>query len=331
MKTQKIRFLLIACTLAWVVMACEKEVPTGIGVNDEDVANLNALPEDTSITVIADIVVEDSVLQKNASVSQCSEDFLTYSYDRGGRLAYINYIRRNALQPGTANSLSARYVYMRDKFVYSNTGKLAELVRFGLTYNSSVTGIITTRSYKYNKVGKLAVIVTRTMNRPVDWVKTEYLYYDNLGNMVEKIVNEPVSRPIKYIYSYDKENNLTRIALYRDNASGLQFICDLFYDSKGNIERKEFFYPRPWAASVNDVVRKWVVFYRYDDCYNPFRDFKLPVSSLFEWMDVISPANITAISLNNDPVALSVHYKYRYNNLNYPVLRYRTNLLPLDD
>ena len=331
MKTKKMKFLMIASILALAVTACEKESFT----NNEDAESGNqkmaAELEDTSISVIPDVVVNDSVLLNNAFVSQYCEDFLTYSYDRYGRLAYINYIKRSTLQPVSSSVVSSRYVYMRDKFVYGFAGKLVELIRFNLTVNSSQVSIMVTKSFKYNKSGKLAVIITRRPYSPVAWEQTEYLYYDNLGNMVEKIVKEPYNSLYKFIYSYDKENRLIRLAGYRDEASRLHFICDLYYDNLDNIERKEFYYPYPWAASVNDVVRKWVVYYKHDNCFNPFRDFKLPVSSLFEWMDVISPANITAISFNNNPVDRVVYYKYRYNTMNYPVLRYRVNLLPIDE
>jgi hypothetical protein len=186
-------------------------------------------------------------------------------------------------------------------------------------------------SYKYNKGGQLINIITRRPNSPIEWQKTEYLYYDKLGNMVEKIIKESYHEAYKFIYSYDKENRLIKIAGYRDETSCLHFICDLFYDNRDNIERKEFYYPSPLAISVNDVIRKWVVYYKYDNCFNPFKDLKLPVSSLFEWMDLISPSNITAISFDNSTIDRVVFYKYKYNNLDYPVLRYRVNLLPFDE
>jgi len=330
MKAKKLKIPMMACALALVVMACEKESLTYNEDREADGLKMATLPGDTSISVIPDIVIDDSVLQNNAFVSQYCEDFLTYTYDRAGRLAYINYIKRNTPQPVSSSDIASRYVYMQDKFVYSNTGKLIELTRFNLAYNSFLTSIMVTKSYKYNQSGKLAVIITRWPNSPAGWEKTEYLYYDNLGNMVEKIIKDPDNGLYKFIYSYDKENRLIRMAGYGDESSRLHFVCNLFYDSMDNIERKEFYYPYPWAASVNDVERRWVVYYKYDNCLNPFRDFKLPVSSLFEWMDVISPSNITAISFNSNSIDRVVFYKYRYNTPNYPVLRYRVNLLPLD-
>jgi hypothetical protein len=331
MKTRKIEFLMMVSFLALTVMACQKD-PVSVNQDREaDALQLAALSKDTAVSVVPDIVLDDSVLLDNATVSQYSEDFLSYTYDRSGRLAYINYIKRNTIQPVTSTDLTPRYIYMRDKFSYGNAGRLIQLIRFNVTSNSNAERISVTKNYKYNKSGQLYEIITRRPNAPVAWEQTEFLYYDNLGNMVEKLIREPFTRPYKFIYSYDKENRLIRIAGYRYESARLHFICELFYDNMNNIERRVFYYPYPWATSVNDVVRKWVANYKYDSRYNPFKDFKLPVSSLFEWMDVISPDNITAISFNNEPVFRAVYYKYRYNSLDYPVLRYRLNLLPMGE
>jgi hypothetical protein len=181
------------------------------------------------------------------------------------------------------------------------------------------------KSYRYNKFGKLTVIFTRKPGSPVEWQRVECLYYDRAGNMVKKMVKESNVRPYYFSYEYDNLNRLVRIRGYRDESSALRFICGLFYDAEDNIEKIEFYYPTPLASSVNDVIRKWVVYYNYDKFHNPFRDLKLPVHTLFEWMDLISPANISSISFDNGTVDRSVFYKYRYNNSGYPVIRYRVS------
>jgi hypothetical protein len=330
METLKKKFLIIASVLA-LIIACEKDVLNNKEDFGDDPSLKQAMVEDTTLETTSDIVIEDTILQNYAFISQYFEDYLTYTYDRAGRLAYVNYVKRNIISPVSTSDVSARYVYMRDKFVYGNTGRLMELERYNLTYNSAITSLVVKKSYRYNKEGQLVSIITCKPSSRTAWEKVEYLYYDELGNMVEKIIKDPYSGLRKLIYSYDKENRLIRIAGYIDNRACLYFICDLFYDSRDNIERKEFYYPAITAASVNDVIRKWNVYYRYDDAYNPFKDLKLPVSSLFEWMDVISPSNITAISFDNNTVNKVVFYRYRYNSHYYPVLRYRVNLLPIDD
>jgi len=330
MKTLKKKFLIIASVLI-LIIACEKDVLNNKEDYGEDTSLKQAMVDDTTLEVVSDIVIDDTILQNYAFVSQYFEDYLTYTYDRAGRLAYVNYVKRNMISPVVTSDVAARYVYMRDKFVYGNTGRLMELERYNLIYSSTVTNLMMRKSYKYNKEGQLVSIITCKPGSRSDWEKIEYLYYDELGNMVEKIIKDPDSGLRKLIYSYDKENRLIRIAGYSDDRACLYFICNLFYDNRDNIERKEFFYPTITAASVNDVIRKWTIYYRYDDAYNPFKDLKLPVSSLFEWMDVISPGNITAVSFDNNTVDKVVFYRYRYNSHDYPVLRYRVNLLPIND
>jgi hypothetical protein len=330
MKTLKKKFLVIASVLV-LIIACEKDVLNNKEDYGDDPSLKQAMIEDTTLEVVNDIVVDDTILQSHALVSQYCEDYLTYTYDRAGRLVYVNYIKRNLISPVISSDVAPRYVYMRDKFVYSNTGKLMELQRYNLAYNSTITSLVMKKSYKYNKGGQLISIITSKPNSRIEWEKIEYLYYDELGNMVEKIIRQSYNRMFKFIYSYDKENRLIKIIGYQEDKTYLYFMCNLFYDSRDNIERKEFYYPVITAASVNDVIRKWVVYYRYDDAFNPFKDLKLPVSSLFEWMDVISSGNITAISFDSNTINKVVFYRYRYNSLYYPVLRYRVDLLAIDE
>jgi hypothetical protein len=150
--------------------------------------------------------------------------------------------------------------------------------------------------------------------------------------MIKKLIREPNQPTLYFSYSYDKSNRLIRIACHFNEIAHLHFVCDLFYDNNDNIERKVFYYPMlPAATNVNDVIRKWTVYYKYDLYSNPFRDLKLPVSSLFEWMDLISPNNITAIFFDNGTIDRMVFYRYRYNNAGYPVIRYRIRPVAIDD
>jgi hypothetical protein len=334
MKKAKFRFLPMLSALL-LAMACEQQYPTeSENIQAED-GYLKSMAEDSLFTDVPDVVIDDTILQDHALVSQYCENFLTYTYDRWGRLDYINYFRRlPALQLNDAACFPG-HVYMRDKFVYGNTGRLVELLRYSSIFTDntcpSATNLIVLKTYIYNATGQLAEIHTRRPNNQVTWEKVEYLYYDRSGNMVRRLVKLPDHRPYAFSYLYDKSNRLVRITGYNDENTCLRFVCNLYYDNRNNIERKEFYYPSPLATSAADMIRKWVVFYKHDRYNNPFYDFRLPVSSLFEWMDIVSPSNITAISFENDVADRAVFYRYRYNNLGYPVVRYRINLLATDE
>ena len=328
-KTSKLVVILSGLTL---VIACEKENLTSTVENEEKSAGqVNVPVKDSVLSQVPDIVIDDPDLQNNALVSQCGEDYLTYLYDRYGRISSIRYVNRNARVPAASSDLIFRNVYMVDRFVYNNSGRLSELIRFNPQINSSPNTLMIIKNYRYDRWGKLILITTRKPGGPFDWNRTEYLYYDRSGNMIKKMVREFNGQLHYFSYEYDKSNRLIRISAYQDAASVLRFICDLFYDSNDNIERAEFYYNSPLASNARDMIRKWVVYYKYDDHYNPFRDLKLPVLSLFEWMDLISPANITAISFQNGIADRMVFYKYRYNNLGYPLIRYRVSPFPVDE
>jgi hypothetical protein len=330
MKKANLKFLLILSVLS-LAIACEKENLTeSKNVQPEDEI-LKSLEGDTAISDVSDVVVDDTVLRDQALVSQYCENLLTYAYDRSGRLDYISYIRKRTITPDADVNLVPRFAYMRDRFIYGNSGRLIELQRYSVTEKPQITSLNLTKYFKYNSIGQLEQIITRRSDALYKWEKLEFLYYDQSGNMIWKAVKES-NLPTHYFrYLYDKSNRLVRIAGYINDLSRLWFICDLFYDNFDNIERKEFYYPLSTAASVNDAVRKWVVYYKYDTYNNPFIDLKLPAASLFEWMDLLSPGNITAIEFNNGSTDRMVFYKYRYNHAGYPVLRYRISPLTIDE
>ncbi|MBN2480982.1 MAG: hypothetical protein JXB19_04520 [Bacteroidales bacterium] len=330
MKTKRMK-VFASALLFMLAFACEQDDLTDDEYDQMHSGDLKSVTTDTTMVVVPDIVVEDSILITHASVSQYREDYITYTYDRYGRLFNINYFRRNIGITTSAADIAPRYVYMQDRFVYNNAGRLAEILRYDRTNTPQLTNVRVRKNYKYNTAGQLAVIVTNWPNAAEDREKIEYLYYDKTGNMVKKAVKEPDRPPYYFTYTYDRSGRLVKIAGYHDESDVLQFICHLYYDNRNNIERKAFYYPAPLAASVNDVIRKWVVYYKYDNAINPFRDFNLPVSSLFEWMDVISPNNVTAIVFDNGSLERAVCYKYRYNNFGYPVLRLRSNELAFTD
>jgi hypothetical protein len=322
MKKANLKFQFILLGFA-VILACEQDNFTDSETGLSEDAFLKSVESDTSIADVPDIVVDDSVLLDEALVSQYRENLLTYTYNRWGRLDCINYVAKATISGPAETNAVHRFVYMRDKFVYDNTGRLTELQRWSFTESPQITRPELTKLYKYNAKGQLEQIITRKLGQSYKWDQFEFLYYDLSGNMIRRLVKSPNQQPRYFSYLYDKSNRLISITGYSNEASRLRFRCDLFYDNVNNIERKEFYFPLPWAANANDVLRKWVVYYRYDTCNNPFRDLKLPVSSLFEWMDLLSPANICAIAFYNETADRAVFYKYRYNALGYPVLRYR--------
>jgi len=325
MKKANLNFLVFLSVLI-LAFACEKDNITETETIQPEDELLKSLAGDVSIEDVPDIVVDDTILRDHASVSQYREYLLTYTYDRSNRLEYISYIRRNSITPVTNTERFPGYVSMRDKFNYSNDGRLIELVRYRILEKPQICNLELTKTFKYNSLGQLVQIITRKPNISYKWDKLEFLYYDNRGNMVRKLVRVANLPALCYFYSYDRADRLVKIAGYTTVINRLHFICDLFYDQYNNIQRKDFYFPLAEASNVQDAVKKWSVNYRYDSCNNPFRDLKLPVSSLFEWMDVISPSNITAISFDNGSVDRSVFYAYRYNNLKYPVLRCRVSL-----
>lgn len=331
MKKANLKFLLFVSLLS-LAIACEKENLTeNENLQPED-SFLKSLEGDTSISDVPDVVVDDTILMVQALVSQNHENLLTYTYDRSGRLDYISYIRKCSVTPASDDNLVPRYAYMRDRFVYGNSGQLAELHRYTLTEKPQETSLNLVKYFKYNSIGQLEQIITRRPDVSYKWDKFEYLFYDPSGNMIRKLVREPDQPALYFSYSYDKSNRLVRVTGYTSEINRLRFVCDLFYDSFDNIERKEFYYPMmTTAATTNDVVRKWVVYYKYDNYNNPFKDLKLPVASLFEWMDLVSPNNIRAILFDNGSMDRMVYYKYRYNNAGYPVLRYRISPLTMDE
>ncbi len=330
MKTAKMKFLFTLSVLA-IAVACEKEAMIESDNPPSEAELLKSLETDTAISDIPDVVVEDSVLTDQALVSQYHENLLTYTYDRSGRLDYISYFRRCAITPASDVNLVPRYIFMRDKFIYNSSGQLAELQRFSLTEKPQICSMGIVKYYKYNSAGKLEQIITRRPNASYKWDRLEFLYYDQSGNLVRKLIRGANMLPVCLIYAYDKPGRLVSITCFINGFTRPGFVCNLFYDSFNNIERKEFYYPLPAATSVNDVFRKWVVYYKFDVYNNPFRNLKLPVGSLFEWMDLISPDNITAIMFDNGTVERMVHYKYRYNDAGYPVVRYRISPLAADE
>jgi len=330
MKTIKFNLLLIL-SVFMVIVSCEQENFTESENLQPEEEFLKSVAGDTTISDIPDIVIDDPILQDQAVVSQYNENLLTYTYDRLGRLENISYFRKGVTAPSAEANQVQRFVYMRDKFVYGNSGQLIELRRHSLSEKPLITSLSLIKSYKYNSIGQLEQIITRMPDNSYKWDKFEFLYYDKSGHMIRKVVKLTNLPTWIFIYSYDKIDRLMKIACYTSESSRPRFICDLYYDNQNNIQRKEFYYPLDDAVSVNDVIRKWVVYYKYDVYNNPFKDFKLPVSSLFEWMDLISPANIAAISFDDGSLIRSVFYIYRYNNLGYPVLRYRISPLTANE
>ncbi|MBN1790512.1 MAG: hypothetical protein JW830_08455 [Bacteroidales bacterium] len=331
MKKANLKFLLFVSLLS-LAIACEKENLTENENPQPEDSFLKSLEGDTSISDVPDVMVDDTILMAQALVSQNHENLLTYTYDRSGRLDYISYIRKCAITPASDVNLVPRYAYMRDRFVYGNSGQLAELQRYTLTEKPQETSLNLVKYFKYNSIGQLEQIITRRPDVSYKWDKFEYLFYDPSGNMIRKLVREPDQPTHYFSYSYDKSNRLVRVTGYTNEINRLRFVCDLFYDSFDNIERKEFYYPvMTNATSTNDVVRKWVVYYKYDNYSNPFKDLKLPVASLFEWMDVVSTNNIRAILFDNGSLDRMVYYKYRYNNAGYPVMRFRISPLTMDE
>lgn len=331
MKKANLKFMFIVSVLILTV-ACEKENLTESVTPQPEEELLKSLEGDTAIADVPDVVVDDTILRDQALVSQCHESLLTYTYDRSGRLDYISYIRKCAITPVADVNTLTRCVYMRDKFVYGNSGQLMELHRFSITEKPQTTRLDLVKYFKYNSAGQLEQIITRRPDVSYKWDRFEFLYYDQSGNMVRKLIKTPNQATQYFSYSYDKDNRLIRIACYTNEFSGLRFVCNLFYDMYDNIERKEFYFPMfPATTNVNDVVRKWVVHYKYDSYNNPFKDLKLPVSSLFEWMDLISPNNIGAILFDNGSMDRMVFYRYRYNHAGYPVLRYRISPVEIND
>jgi hypothetical protein len=330
MKKANLKLIFILLVFA-IALACEQDNFTDSEMVLPESDYLKSVESDTSIADVPDIVVNDSVLSDLALVSQYRENLLTYTYDKWGRLECINYAAKAAVSGSEGNNAVPRFVYMRDKFLYNNTGRLVELQRSGYTEKPQITRLEMVKLYKYNAKGQLEQIITRRSALSYKWDQFEFLYYDQAGNMIRKLVKAPDRPACIFSYLYDRSNRLITITGFSNNASRLRFRCDLFYDNFNNIERKEFYYPLPWAVSVNDVVRKWVVYYKYDNNNNPFRDLKLPVSSLFEWMDLISPSNIRAVAFDNGTIDRMVFYKYRYNALGYPILRYRISPVEADD
>jgi hypothetical protein len=327
MKKEKVKIMVIAFIMT-LALACEKEDFTFEGVNEKSATGDFVKREDTTFPAVPDVLIEDSTLQNYASVSQLNEDYLTYLYNRAGKVSVINYFKRYTITSASITAVTARKPFMSDRFVYDNTGKLIELSRLDLTVNPSTTGLKIVKKYKYDMAGLLTEIITRKPGGPVEWEKREMLYYDKSGRLTSKIVKES-NQPLYYFkYGYDDLNRLVSIAGYQDDASQRNFVCNLFYDNRNNIERKEFFY-LSLPTTTSDMVRRWVVYFKYDRYRNPFKNLRLPVSSLFEWMDVISPGNITSISFNNSYVDnyidRFVQYKYRYNSIGFPVMRYRVN------
>jgi hypothetical protein len=325
MKKVNLKFLLFLSVLS-LAIACEKESLTEREKPQPEDSFLKSLEGDTVISDVPDVVVNDTILMDQALVVQYHENLITYTYDRSGRLDYISYIRKCAITPVSDDNLMSRYTFMRDKFVFGNSGQLAELHRYTLTEKPQATRLNLVKYLKYNAMGQLEQIITRRPDLSYKWDKFEYLVYDLSGNMTRKLIREPGQPTYYFSYSYDKSNRLIKITGYTSEFNRLRFVCDLFYDNFDNIERKEFYYPLPTATSVNDVTRKWVVYYKYDTENNPFKDLKLPAGSLFEWMDLISPSNITAILFDNGSIDnRGVFYKYRYNFAGYPVIRHRIN------
>jgi hypothetical protein len=299
--------------------ACNKDILTEDSALAADtLITLDALPEDT--IVVPDVVVDDTILLDNSRISQCREDYLTYTYDRSHRLVYINYLKRPVIS--TASD-PASGIYMRDEFLYNSLNQLAGLVRYNMLPSPDKVNPIVKKSYTYNKSGQLTEIVTSFARLP-KFIVYEYLLYDNLGNMVKKEVKRTDGTFALYYYTYDKENRLVMIKGFRGN-SFVYFVCKLTYDDRNNVASKEFYYPPVITTSSDDVVRRWVVHYKYDTYTNPFRKINLPVSTLFEWMDEISPNNITVIWFSNDIISNGIFYKYKYNDWGLPILRVRTS------
>jgi len=330
---------LILLLFAWVCLiavSCEKEYPAENETIESDDELLKSLADDSTLEIAPDISITDSILQDHASVSQCREHLLSYTYDRWNRLDRISYITRNAVISTANSDRFPGFIHMQDKFIYSNDGRLSQLIRYRMFEKPGICRPELTKTYTYNASEQLVKIITKRADLTNIWNKVEYLSYDNRGNMVKRVVTIASIRASWYEYIYDRSDRLVRIIGYMapmpvvsnaetDATKFIRFICDIHYDVQNNIERKDFYYPFRQTTSVNDVTRNWSVYYKYDEGNNPFHDLKLPVSSLLEWMDVISPSNISAISFDNGTIERSVFYSYRYNNLMYPVLRYRIN------
>jgi hypothetical protein len=323
MKTNNFSMLAGAALLA-LALACSKEDLTEEEYITADADFTKSVTADSSMTSMPDIFIDDPVLAGHASVSQNREDFIAYTYDRYNRLFTINYFRRNDGLVSSATDAASMTLYMQDRFIYSNTGRLVELLRYVRSIaEPQMTVVSVAKSYSYNKDGTLGLITTKWPGNPEMSEKYEYLEYDNMQHMIKRTVKQTSQSVIYYKYIYDRSGRLIQMAGFIEKGPVPLFYCDIFYDNRNNIERKDFYYPSPAASVVNNMYRAWVVKYKYDSYFNPFKDFGIPVSSLFEWMDLISPANITAIHFGNDPAGNSVFYSYKYNNLGYPVLRMR--------
>jgi hypothetical protein len=171
MKTRKMKFFVSAMTLL-LALACEQNDLTDDEYAQTDAAFLKSMPADTSFQAVPDIVLEDTILQRHAVVSQYREDYVSYTYDRYGRLFNINYIKRNAGITSAAADVAARVVTMQDRFVYNNAGRLAEILRYNRTNTPQLTNVTVRKSYKYNSAGQLSVIVTNWPSGPTDREKT---------------------------------------------------------------------------------------------------------------------------------------------------------------
>ncbi|MBN2612588.1 MAG: hypothetical protein JXB00_13615 [Bacteroidales bacterium] len=311
MKKVSLNRLISIIFMLLILAACEKEDMvinpdlTGTGQNSFEVPLL----------VQSDNITEtnpETISPADRYVTVANHETLKYSYDKNGRLAWIFYYVNTADELAASNSQVVPA--MTDRFEYNTNGRLALLLRS--SHNSATDNPVIRKSYIYDRSGKLVQIITEKSELSVsntDHLQIEQLFYTNTGLLYRKDVKTPDGKHY-FLYKHDENNRLKIEALFTPEGAA-KYYCVFNYDAYDNVAWKEYFYPN----STTDAVSGWIEKFEYDRNPNPYKDMKLPVSSLFENMDVISGNNFTMIA---NPIK-TVYFRYKYEINGYPILRVR--------
>jgi hypothetical protein len=302
-KLQMTTLLTATAIVAFMAVSCEKE-NTDLDVPDNLKSGISAA--DTVFIDNHDLAPE--LFSNNSESISSIYAFTRYEYDREGRLIKMYYFKN----PVTDHTGHNAHPFMADEFIYENN-RLAVMLR--QYFNSTIVDVVATirKSLIYDRSGRLVEIITEKTNSQSISRKHEILYYDEMDNMVKKVV---LGEGISYYYEYDKSRRLIRMTeLNRDGK--INFVCLIAYGNSDNILYQKYYYPVISDEGEN-IFKRYIVKYDYDTNPNPYKKMKLPYLSLFDETDLLSNNNFTKIATPDKEVL----FKYEYSPEGYPAVRH---------
>ncbi|MFO7658738.1 MAG: hypothetical protein R6W78_16885 [Bacteroidales bacterium] len=304
MKKLQMTTLMAAIALfAFMAASCEKE---NVEMTGPDSLKSSYSAGDT--VFIDDPGLATDLFSNNGEPEQSIYAFTKYDYDHGGKLIKMNYFKN----PVTDNVSNTDRPFMVDEFIYENN-RLGVMLR--QYYNMEGLDVVTTirKTLTYDRSGRLVEIITEKTNGQSVSRKHEVLAYDEIGNMVKKVV---MGEGISYFYEYDKSRRLIRMTEY-NKPGNIHFVCHFTYDNRDNILYKKFYFPVVSNDGEN-IVKRYIVKFDYDDHPSPYKKMRLPYLTLHEETDLLSNNNYTRIATPDKEVL----FKYEYNLEKFPAVRY---------